>query len=82
MNISNLSDLSGMMVGEDISTAYLLWVVLFSSIGLGFCIYGKKQKNVPILIIGILLMLYPMFISNTYILVLIGLMLVLIPYFL
>lgn len=82
MNTSNMSDLSGMMDMGNISAAYLLWVVVFSSIGLGFFIYGKKQKNFPILVIGILLMLYPMFISNTYILVLIGIMLVVTSYFL
>ncbi|WP_454783002.1 hypothetical protein [Legionella sp. WA2022007384] len=68
-----------MMSLGNMTIAYLLWGVLFSVIGL---IYGKRQKNVPLLSIGVVLMLYPMFISNTYILVLVGAILVIIPYFL
>ncbi len=63
------------------TTATLLWGVLFSGIGIGFFIYGKKQKaNVP-LACGIGLMIYPYFISNTTLLVVIGLVLTAIPFF-
>lgn len=63
------------------NTTALLWGVLFSSIGLGFFIYGKKQKaNVPF-VCGILLMIYPYFISDsTLLLVLIGCILTAIPF--
>lgn len=77
----NMSDVSGMMGLGNMTAAYILWVVVFSSIGLGFFIYGKRQKHFPVLIIGIILMFYPMFITNTYILVMIGLALVMVPYF-
>lgn len=63
------------------STAILLWGVLFSSIGLGLFIYGKKQRKVVPLISGIALIAYPYFISNTLALVVIGIALVCIPYF-
>ena len=62
-------------------TANLLWGLLFSSIGLGFFIYGKKQRNVVPLVCGIALMVYPYFISNTLALVAIGVALVCVPYF-
>jgi hypothetical protein len=63
------------------TTAALLWGVLFSSIGIGFTIYGKKQQaNIP-LVCGIGLMIYPYFIPNTTLLVVIGLLLTAIPYF-
>ncbi len=63
------------------TAATLLWGVLFSSIGLGFFIYGRKQKaNIPF-VCGILLMIYPYFISaSTVLLVLIGSTLTAIPF--
>ena len=62
-------------------TASLLWGVLFGALGLGFFIYGKKQHKVVPLTCGIALMVYPYFISNTSLLVVVGLALVGIPYF-
>ena len=63
-------------------TSSLLWGLLFGSIGLGFFIYGKQQKVVVPLLCGLALMIFPYFISNTILLVGIGLGLVALPYFL
>lgn len=54
------------------STANLLWGVLFSSVGLGFSIYGKKQKRAVPLLCGVGLMVFPYFVSNTPLLVATG----------
>lgn len=62
--------------------ATLLWGLLFSSIGLGFFIYGKKQRAVVPLVCGILLMVFPYFIANVPLLVGIGVVLTAVPYFL
>ena len=62
--------------------ATLLWGLLFGSIGLGFFIYGKKQKAVVPLICGIALMVFPYFVSNVMLLVGIGILLSATPYFL
>ena len=59
----------------------LLWGVLFGSIGLGFFIYGKKQRAIVPLICGLALMAFPYFVSGTVLLVLVGAMLMAIPYF-
>jgi hypothetical protein len=59
----------------------LLWGVLFSSMGLGFFIYGKKQHAPVPLVCGIALMIYPYFIPNVIALVAIGIVLSAIPYF-
>ncbi|TAJ94191.1 MAG: hypothetical protein EPO31_08455 [Gammaproteobacteria bacterium] len=59
----------------------VLWGILFSSFGMGFFMYGRKQKAVAPLVCGLLLMIYPYFISNTILLVLIGIVLIAIPYF-
>jgi predicted membrane protein len=60
----------------------LLWGLLFGSIGLGFLIYGRKQRAVVPLICGLSLMIFPYFVSNTILLVVIGVVLMAIPYFL
>jgi hypothetical protein len=64
------------------SEASLLWGLLFGSIGLGFFIYGKKQRAVVPLVCGLALMGFPYFVSNVVLLVGIGVVLMAIPYFL
>lgn len=63
------------------STSLLIWILLFSSIGLGFFVYGKKQRAVVPLVCGVALMLFPYFVSNTILLAAIGVVLTAIPYF-
>jgi hypothetical protein len=55
--------------------------LLFGSIGLGFFVYGRKQKVVVPLVCGLVLMVFPYFISNTILLVAIGVALMAVPYF-
>jgi hypothetical protein len=55
--------------------------LLFGSVGLGFFVYGKRQKVVVPLVCGLVLMVFPYFISNTILLVAIGLALIAFPYF-
>jgi hypothetical protein len=55
--------------------------LLFGSVGLGFFLYGKKQKAVVPLVCGLILMIFPYFVSNTILLVAIGVMLIVVPYF-
>lgn len=59
----------------------LLWGLLFSSFGLGFFVYGRKQKRVVPLVCGIVLMVYPYFVPNTISLIVIGVVLCAVPYF-
>ena len=59
----------------------LLWGLLFSSIGLGFFLYGRKQRAVVPLVCGLVLMIYPYFIPNVIALVAIGVVLSAVPYF-
>jgi hypothetical protein len=62
-------------------TSLLVWGVVFGAIGLGFFVYGKKQKALVPLFSGIALFVFPYFISNVYILVIVGVILVVLPYF-
>ena len=63
------------------SEAELLWGVLFGSVGLGFFLYGKKQERLVPLVCGLALMVYPYFMPNAVALVLMGVVLIAIPYF-
>jgi len=62
-------------------TALLMWGMLFGAIGFGFFLYGKKQKSVVPLCVGIALCVFPYFIADVYVLVGVGVILVAIPYF-
>ncbi len=63
------------------NTAWLLWGLLFGSIGMGFFVYGKKQHAVVPLVCGLVLMVFPYFVSNLFILVVVGIALMAVPYF-
>ncbi len=63
------------------SDAPLLWGLLFGSIGLGFFVYGKRQRAVVPLLCGVGLMVFPYFVANTFLLVAIGIALLAVPYF-
>jgi predicted membrane protein len=67
--------------GIRLNESWLLWGLLFGSIGLGFFMYGRKQKAVVPLLCGLTLMFFPYFVSNTILLVAIGGALIVIPYF-
>jgi hypothetical protein len=56
--------------------------LFFGSIGLGFFIYGRKQRAVVPLLCGLTLMVFPYFVSNVTLLVGLGILLIAIPYFL
>ena len=62
--------------------ATLAWGVLFGAIGLGYCIYGKRQQAQVALACGLGLMLFPYAVSNAWALVAIGAVLVALPWFL
>jgi hypothetical protein len=63
------------------NTSLLLWSLLFSSVGLGFFLYGKKQQALVPLFSGLALMIYPYFVASAILLVAIGVALTVLPYF-
>jgi len=64
-----------------VDIALLAWGFLFSSIGLAFFMYGKSQKSLIPLSSGLVLMIYPYFVSSPTWMVIIGVILSAIPYF-
>jgi hypothetical protein len=58
----------------------LFLTVLFSSIGLGYFVYGKRQRAGPSLAAGLFLMIYPYFVSSTLGIIAVGLALMAGPF--
>lgn len=63
------------------STAALLWSLVFGSIGFGFFLYGKKQHAVVPLVCGLGLMTLPYVVSNLLLLITLGVTFIILPYF-
>lgn len=65
----------------DFSAVKILACIIFGVIGFVTFIYGKKNKFFRPMIIGAALMLYPYFISGTFFLYLVGIVLAAALYF-
>jgi len=63
------------------SSSTMVWSVLFGGIGIGFFMYGKKQKAIVPLCTGLALFVFPYFMSSVAMLLIVGVVLVAIPYF-
>ena len=63
------------------NTSSLLWSLLFGSIGLGYFVYGRKQRAAVPFVCGIALMVFPYFVSNSVVLVVTGVAIAAVPYF-
>ncbi len=62
-------------------TSYLLISLIFSSIGMGYSLYGKKQKHTVAFYSGLALIVYPYLISDPLLMVVIGIALMCLPKF-
>jgi len=63
------------------NTSLLIWGTLFGAIGIGFFSYGRKQRALIPLFTGIALFTFPYFMPNLTALILVGIALVALPYF-
>lgn len=61
--------------------ATLFCGMLFGAIGAGYFVYGKRQAAIMPLICGIALIAYPWFITSVPWLIVIGLILMTVPFF-
>jgi hypothetical protein len=69
------------MLGEmDTSTA-IMFGMLFGAIGFGYIIYGRKQHKGIALLSGVLLCAFPYFVPNVFLIILIGVVLMTVPFF-
>ncbi len=58
----------------------LVWGMLFGAIGMGYCLYGRQQRAPIPLVCGVGLMVFPYFVSGTLLTLLIGAVLMAIPW--
>ena len=63
------------------SASIMAWSVLFGGIGIGYFMYGKKQKAIVPLCTGLALFVFPYFVSSVTMLLIVGVILIAIPYF-
>jgi len=63
------------------SPSLIFWGILFGSVGLGYFVYGKKQRAPVPFFCGLALMVFPYFVSNALVLVCVGAVLSALPYF-
>ena len=64
------------MMGE--STIW--WGLLFGTLGIGYFVYGKRQRMVMAMASGVALMVFPYFVSSALLVVLIGALLLALPF--
>ena len=57
------------------------WGLMFGAVGAGYFIYGKNQRNLVMMGLGIMLCVFPYFVSNLVLLLVIGIALTLAPFF-
>ncbi|MDX1757102.1 MAG: hypothetical protein R3175_13655 [Marinobacter sp.] len=60
-------------------TATLVWGLIFSAIGIGYFIYGRRQSNLAVRWCGLALILFPYLVTNPLVMVAIGVALMLAP---
>lgn len=63
------------------SESIMMWSVLFGGIGLGYFTYGRKQKAIVPFCVGLALFVFPYFMPSVTVLLIVGIILVAIPYF-
>lgn len=63
------------------TTAEIVWAMLFGAMGMGYFIYGKRQRAIVPFLCGVALFVFPYFMPNVYVLVLTGLAIMAVPYF-
>jgi hypothetical protein len=61
--------------------AFLLCSVLFGGFGIGYFLYGKKQRAVVPFCAGLGLLIFPYFMSSLFMLLIVGAILIATPYF-
>lgn len=79
---SESTALVGNHKGVTRNASMIMWSVLFGAIGMGYFVYGKRQQAIVPLWIGMALMVFPYFIASVTSLVIVGMVLVAIPYIL
>lgn len=63
------------------STTSIMWGLLFGSIGLGYLVYGRRQRRGIALLSGVVLCAFPYFVGNVVLMILIAIVFMALPFF-
>ncbi len=63
------------------SESSFFWGIVFGAVGLGYFVYGKKQRVVVPFLVGVALMVLPYLVESSLLLVMLGIGIAAIPYF-
>jgi predicted membrane protein len=63
------------------TVAEVVWAMFFAAIGLGYVTYSRRQRAAMPLVCGISLFIFPYFMPNAYVLVLVGALIAVLPFF-
>jgi hypothetical protein len=66
--------------GAEARMATLLWGMLFGTLGLGYCVYARRQREPVPLVCGVALMVFPYFVASAWATVLVGAVLLVLPW--
>jgi hypothetical protein len=62
-------------------SASFFWSLMFGAVGMGYFVYGKSQGRIMLLVTGALLCVFPYFVSDLLLTLVIGGALVILPFF-
>lgn len=66
----------------NLDSTYIFFSLIWSIFGLAYFVYGKKQGHFVSLVVGIVLMVFPYFITETTSMNVVGVILLIIPWLL
>ena len=58
----------------------MIYGILFGAIGVGYIVYGRKQRRAIALLCGVVLCAFPYFLDNAYLIIGIGVVLMAVPF--
>ena len=56
--------------------------LLISSVGMGYFIYGRKMVDIPFIVCGLILSVYPYFVGDLTLMIIIGVVILSVPFLL
>jgi len=62
--------------------ASIMWGVLFGSVGMGYLMYGRRERRGIALLSGVVLCVFPYFISSVVLMFAVAFVVMALPYFL
>lgn len=61
--------------------AWLFWSMIFGAVGMGYFVYGKREQRGIAFLSGVLLCVFPYFVSNVLVMILLGALFMALPFF-